>query len=520
MSGGDTTDRGRTYGGWQQEKVAWIFGLSGRRAAMLAGAVLAAVIPVSGGDFGGAAVLWPVAGVLAVTAYARFGGRTADEWIVSAASYAVVRFLGQHRFASGPFAPPPAPGTLDADPELALDLPGILAPVRLLSVPAAAGRDLAVVHHPYDSTWTAVARVRCPGIGLADSARQDQRVAGWGALLAGLCAEGSPVVRVQAVERLVPESGAALRSWHDAHVTGDAPGLARQVCAQLLDTTALVTTQRETYLAVSIDQRRARSQVRAAGGGDTGAAVVLVRQLQAVAQAIAGADLEVAGWLGTRELAEVLRTAFDPASQLPLAARRAGAAQAAAAGLACDGPEPGVAPGGAGPVYAEARPGSYVHDGAVSVTYWVQEWPRQQAWCTVLGPVLADGSHQRSFGMVFEPLSPRSAEREVMRERTARHVAVRMRQRAGQVIPEHERAASARALGQDAERAAGHGLVRFAAYVTVTVTDPGQLADACAALEADAARARIELRRMYFAQDAGFAMTLPLGLGLPARRWR
>jgi len=106
-----------------------------------------------------------------------------------------------------------------------------------------------------------------------------------------------------------------------------------------------------------------------------------------------------------------------------------------------------------------------------------------------------------------------------MRERTARHVAVRMRQRTGQIVPEHERAAMERALAQDAERAAGHGLVRFAGYATVTA-QAGAIEDACAALEADAAAARIELRRMWFAQDAGFALgALPLGMGLPKRRW-
>jgi hypothetical protein len=95
-----------------------------------------------------------------------------------------------------------------------------------------------------------------------------------------------------------------------------------------------------------------------------------------------------------------------------------------------------------------------------------------------------------------------------------------MRQRTGQLVPEHERAAMTIAANQDAERAAGHGLVRFTGYVTVTVTDPAALEDACAALEADAAAARIELRRMWFAQDTGFALgALPLGLGLPSRRW-
>jgi hypothetical protein len=49
---------------------------------------------------------------------------------------------------------------------------------------------------------------------------------------------------------------------------------------------------------------------------------------------------------------------------------------------------------------------------------------------------------------------------------------------------------------------------------------PDTIEDACAALEADAATARIEVRRLWFAQDAGFALgALPLGMGLPKRRW-
>jgi hypothetical protein len=87
-------------------------------------------------------------------------------------------------------------------------------------------------------------------------------------------------------------------------------------------------------------------------------------------------------------------------------------------------------------------------------------------------------------------------------------------------VPEHETAAQRRADEQDAERAAGHGLVRFAGYVSVTVTAGADLADAMAGLEADAAAARIEIRRMFGAQDVGFALAaLPAGLALPRRRW-
>ncbi len=225
-------------------------------------------------------------------------------------------------------------------------------------------------------------------------------------------------------------------------------------------------------------------------------------------------------WLSPRDLAEVIRTAYDPDSVRHLSERRAEAESSAAAGSQGEGLPSGIDPALAGPAAAQANPGNYTHDGATSVTYWVYNWPKHQVPATCLAPLLGEGAHRRSFSMHLEPLSPRIAERDVMRERTARSVAVRMRERTGQIVPEHEKDALIRANEQDSERAAGHGLARFTGYVTVTVTDPDQLADACAALEADAAAARIELRRMWFAQDIGFALSaLPLGFGLPRKRW-
>jgi hypothetical protein len=73
----------------------------------------------------------------------------------------------------------------------------------------------------------------------------------------------------------------------------------------------------------------------------------------------------------------------------------------------------------------------------------------------------------------------------------------------------------------DRHHAAGHGLVRFVGYVTVTVTDAELLPLACAELENDAAQSGLTVRRLWGAQDVGFhAAALPLGLGLPkARCW-
>jgi hypothetical protein len=499
----------RTYFGWQQEKVAFLFGLSGQRVAMLVLAVLAGTWPVTIANLQAGVVAWPIAGVLVLLVFLRVEGRTVDEWATAAVSYGATRSRSQHKFVSGAFNPNGSHGT--AKP---LDLPGILAPVRILEATQPDGQPIAICHHAIDRTYTAVARVRFPGIGLVDSSRRDQRVSGWGGLLAGLCTEGNPITRVQALQRLIPESGAALRRWHADHLDPDSPALATDVTGGLLATSTVATSQREAYLAFTMEARRASRQIKNAGGGTVGAAAVLTRQLRALAAAIGTADLQVEQWLGPRDLAEVIRTAFDPDIVRHLADRRAAHHHTG------DGVASGVDPGVAGPAAAESAPGSYTHDGGRSVTYWVHDWPRAQVYSTALAPLLGEGQHRRAFSLHIEPLGPRDAEREVMRERTRRSVAIRMRQRTGQIVPEHEQAASERAIAQDAERAAGHGLVRFTAYATVTVTRPDELEDACAALEADAAAARIEIRRMWFAQDVGFAMSvLPLGFGLPRRRW-
>jgi hypothetical protein len=561
MNGGPA--RIRTYFGWQQERVAFMFGYTGQRVALLVGAVLAGIWPIAVSRFSLAVISWPIAVVLTGLVFARIGGRTIDEWVTAFVSYQLLRVRQQHKFLSAAFAPAASPetelenvwagtdpatttvltGGPDPDgqrpprprrsrpswtpatsrPVKAMDLPGILAPLTILEADlpgSAAGAlqtgpgVLAVAYHRIDRTYTAVAKVRFPGIGLVDSARRETRVSGWGGLLSGLCTEGNLIVRVQALQRISPASGAALRRWHTDHVPSGAPQVAVDIAAGLLGTAGVATSQREAYLSFTMDSRRAASAIRAAGGGSAAAVIVLTRHLRALASSVAGADVQIESWLGPRDLAEVIRTAYDPHSARHLAERRA-AADDSDGSLAA-----GVDPGAAGPSAAEAKPGSYHHDGAQSVSFWVHDWPRNQVYSTALAPLLGESTHRRAFSLHIEPLGPRAAEREVMRERTSRSVAVRMRQRTGQIVPEHEQAALDRARAQDVDRAAGHGLVRFSAYVTVTVTDPADLEDACAELEADAAAARIELRRMWFAQDVGFAMgALPLGFGLPKKRW-
>ena len=239
-----------------------------------------------------------------------------------------------------------------------------------------------------------------------------------------------------------------------------------------------------------------------------------MRQCRALAGALANASLEIDEWLSTRELAAVVRTAYDP-DEAPAIESRAARARA----LRYDGTPAGIDPALAGPAAAHNQWSTYRHDGAFSAAFHIGDWPMTQVYANFLLPMLGEtATHRRSLSLHIEPLPPRTAQRLIGRERTARNVQTRLRVRTGQIIPEHEREADLRAHQQDAERAAGHGVARLTGYMVVTVTDPEDLEAAVAAVRADADTARIELRRMYGVQDVGFVLgALPFGMGLPKK---
>ena len=501
----------RTYAGWQHEKVHFLLGLSGRRAAIAGAAVFLGLEPLASGHFAGAIVFWPLALVLAACASVRVAGRALDEWAITVISYYLLKFRQKTVFLSGAFAP-----ERGIEPAR-LDLPGVLAPLRILTAQDGAGRDIAVLHHPQACTYTAVAVVDAAGLGLLDADRAEATVHAWGEVLASLCTEEQPIARIQFVSRTVPETGGALRSWHTAHLDPAAP-LASVMANEALLAATSVTCRRQMWLAISLDARRALTAIRAQGGGDKGAFQVLGQQARALSPQLAGAGIKVTRWLDSPELSEAIRTGFDPHAAAMLDQRRAETDEWTDRS---DLPavQAGIDPSVAGPAVAESSWSSYRHDGAVSATYSIHSWPISPVYATSLASLLADAAHRRAFSFVIEPLGPRAAQKAVMVERTKREVGIRLRARTGQAVSASEQVALDRAAAQDAEHAHGSGLCRFTGYLTVTVDEPDELPDACVQAEAGAALVGIELRRMYGAQDTGFAMTLPVGLGLPAKRW-
>ena len=72
----------RSYLGWQQEKVAFIFGLSAQRALALGVAVLAAIWPLAVARPADRAVCWPatIRGLLMIVLAGRGGSYGSSPW--------------------------------------------------------------------------------------------------------------------------------------------------------------------------------------------------------------------------------------------------------------------------------------------------------------------------------------------------------------------------------------------------------------------------------------------------------
>jgi hypothetical protein len=128
--------------------------------------------------------------------------------------------------------------------------------------------------------------------------------------------------------------------------------------------------------------------------------------------------------------------------------------------------------------------------------------------------LLGRASAVRTVAVSFEPLPPdrstRQAEAAVTRDRADRE----LRERFGQSETARQRQAQEATLRREAELAAGHSEVRLAGFVTVSGRDEVELRRACSEVHEHAARARIELHRMYGQQADAFTFTLPLCRGL------
>src|SRR5207302_1954750 len=200
-------------------------------------------------------------------------------------------------------------------PEPLVALPEPAAGLELLAAPLR-GETVGVIKDRRARSYTAVLAVRVTSFGLLDRAEQEARQAGWGGVLASLAREGSPVTRVQWVERTVPADGDEIgRYLGDAWDRGAVPldSLTMRSYLDLVGAAPAATRDHELFVCLQIDARRAWRQIKRARGNvnaDAGACAVLLREVEVLAERLAAADVQVVGVLRPGMLASALRIAF------------------------------------------------------------------------------------------------------------------------------------------------------------------------------------------------------------------
>jgi hypothetical protein len=446
-------------------------------APLLAAAVLAAA---------GAGACWTVA------------GRSPSAWMPVAAGW-----LARRRQAR----PTDAPGvgtTPDGPPRTAPRAE--LAGVTISAAPPISGSPpMGVVRDLKAGTVAAMVAVHGRSFSLLDPAEKQRRLTAWGTVLAGLCRDGSPVHRIQWIERATPAANDGLRTFLDE--AGRADGSVRDSYAELIGEAGPVGQAHGSLLVLALDRRKAARAARPFGRGHGALCALLRRELRLLQGQLRNADLVVSRVLSDTDVAATLRAAIDP----PHLRRSSGPTVPAA-----DGQPDGARRSTTGPWPMATDEGwsSFRTDGAWHASYWVSDWPRIDVGPDFLSPLLLVPTGHRSAAVVMAPVPPGRAAREVEAARTADLADEQLRQKAGFLSTARRKREAEGVLQRESELADGHAEYRFSGYVTVSAPDRAQLEVASAEIEQAARQSNLELRRLYGQQAEAFTWTLPLARGL------
>jgi hypothetical protein len=434
-------------------------------------------------------------------AFTPIGRRTLEEWAPVIGSFGLRRARRRHRFASvAPSSGLTAAGDGAGRPRLEPPVADPPPCLRGLEVIESSYRDrtIGVVASERGRRLTAVLACRVVAFSLLDPEAQERRLARWGLVLSG--AAGTPIRRIQWAERTAPAQGDELARWVHAERDPTVPLRGTPMIEsylELIGTTAKVTQEHEILLAVQVDARRVRDR------GPDALGRALIEQTERIAQGLEAAEVSVLGALSPSQLARSLRTAFDPYARAELVALEA-----------VDSRREGLPESSAWPLGTREHWDHYRSDGAVHATFWIGGWPRVDVSPMFMDALLGRSSAVRTVAVTSEPLSPDRSTRQIEAAITRDHADRELRRRFGQSETARQRQAGEATVRREAELAAGHSEVRLSGFVTVTGRDLDDLRRACSEVNEHAARARIELHRMYGQQAHAFTFTLPICRGL------
>src|SRR5215203_4515030 len=440
------------------ERRGWVGSLRPGQLVILSAAVFFTILLVQAlknglGLLGGVILL----SLGALLTFVPLYGRPLNEWVPVIGVFMARKATGRSRFRSRA----PEAGTRFAGGDEPVSLPDSIGKVELLAFPFR-GVELGVLADRPNHTFSAVIQARARSFVLLDPIDKAHRLAGWAGVIAGLAREGSPISRVQWMERTAPDDPDALSRYLREAID---PSIG-------LDTLPLQSYLRLTHAAAPVTEQHE---------------LFIVLQV-----------------LGPRRLAATILLSYDPHARAKLSR--------------LDSVDPdrqaGVSPRNAWPMRAEEHWSYYRTNDVYHATYWIAEWPRIDVGPDFLAPLLVQTRSMRTVAVTMEPVPPLKAMRAVGFAKTADVADEELRQKLGFLGTAKRRNQADAVNRREQELADGHADVRFSGYITVTADSAEALAEACGEVEHAAGQSRLELQRCDGEQELTFSYTLPMGRGL------
>jgi hypothetical protein len=247
-------------------------------------------------------------------------------------------------------------------------------------------------------------------------------------------------------------------------------------------------------MALALDLRKAAPAIRAAGRGITGAASVLGQEMTALEASLRAAELKLDRWLGSDQLAGVLRSAYDPAATAQL-----------------DGTSVGHDLATAGPVAVEEHWDHVRHDTGFSAVLWISEWPRIDVPPHFLHALVFAPGVRKSISITATPLSTGAAMRDIRKSKVEYVTDAAQKSRIGAIADLADAQELADVLDRERALINGHAALRFTGLVALTAPTKSGLDESISQIQRAATHCGCETRPLFGQQARAFhAAALPL----------
>jgi hypothetical protein len=437
-----------TYTFHPVERRGLLLGLGGRQLATMAAGAAAAIALASAHFRRAPAVSVAILVVAALASLWPVAGEPAVYWLQVAGGWARRRHALLDRT--------PLAGAGPRSRTVVAPVRG----VRVVEATRAPGEGpMGVVLDRRRGVCASVLPVAGRGLSLLDAADQRNRLGSWGTLLAATARLGSPVCRIQWVEKTSPADPKGMTRTAEM-VTGGS--LALESYEMLVERDAASALDHQVFLVVAVRNR-----------GGTRPAEVLRREVRLLRGQLRAADLDAGPPLPVAALGALIRT----------------------------------------PMGSREHWDSLQADDCWHSTYWIAEWPGVQVGPEFLMPLLLSDAC-RAVSVTMAPIPPDRAVRQVESARTADVADEQLRARAGFLPTARRQRQAEGAIRREDELAQGHADYRYSGYVTVSAPSRSELEERRNAIEQAARQAMLSLRLLYGRQAESWLWTLPLGRGL------